>query len=70
MEEQDLFRIVRNMLSSVVDLVDSSGDETKLPAVLLNVRNSAAGFCSLLDEVIDNERGLEDISNNPENGPS
>jgi hypothetical protein len=48
--------------------VDSSGDETKLPAVLFNVRNSAAGFCSLLDEVIDNDRGAEDISENPENG--
>jgi len=68
MDEQDLLRIIRNMLSSVVDLVDSSGDETKLPAVLFNVRNSAAGFCSLLDEVIDNDRGAEDISDNPANG--
>ena len=68
MDEQDLLRIVRNMLSSVVELVDASGDETKLPAVLFNVRNSAAGFCSLLDEVVDNERGLEDISDNPEDG--
>ena len=31
MDEQDLLRIVRNLLSSIVDLVDSSGDETEIP---------------------------------------
>ncbi len=62
MDEQDLLRIVRNMLSSVIDLVDSSGDETKIPVVLRNVRDGTAGFCSLLDEVIV-EVGIEDITN-------
>jgi hypothetical protein len=66
MNEQDLLRIVRNMLSSIVDLVDSN-KETQIPAVLRNVRDGAAGFCSMLDEVID-EEGLEDIGDNPEDG--
>jgi len=66
MDEQDLLRIVRNMLSSVVDLVDSSGG-TKIPAVLRNVRDGVAGFCSLLDEVIIDE-SLEDIISEPEDG--
>ena len=57
MNEQDLLRIVRNMLSSAVDLVDSN-DETQISAVLRNVRDGAAGFCSLLEEVIvDDEEG-------------
>ena len=60
MREQDLLRIVRNMLSQVVDLVDSTGDEKKISAVLLNVRNGAAGFLSLLDEVI-LDRTLDDM---------
>lgn len=67
MSEQDLLRIVRNLLCSVVDLVDSSGDEKKTSAVLLNVRNGATGFISLLDEMIlegaiDEAEGLEDIT--------
>jgi len=68
MNEQNLFRIVRNMLSSVVDLVDSSGEETTIPAVLRNVRDGTAGFCSLLDEVIDDAAGSEDIIYEPEEG--
>jgi hypothetical protein len=64
MDEQDLLRIVRNILSSVVDLVDSN-DETQVSAVLRNVRNGTAGFCSLLDEVIV-DGAIEDISENPE----
>jgi len=52
MNEQDLLRIVRNILSSAVDLVDSSSNEKTLSAVLLNVRNGVEGFVSLLDEVI------------------
>ncbi len=52
MKEQDLLRIVRNMLSSIVDLVDSNTSQTKLPVVLVNIRNGSAGFLSLLDEVI------------------
>ncbi len=67
MNEQDLFRIVRDMLSSIVDLLDSSVDEKTTPAVLLNVRNGAAGFVSLLDEVIiygaaDEAAELEDVT--------
>ena len=60
MKEQDLLRIVRNQLSSIVDLVDSSGDVSKIPAVLVNVRNGAAGFLSLLDEVI-LDRSIDDV---------
>jgi len=56
MNEQDLLRIVRNLLTSIVDLVDSSGsDKAKIPAVLRNVRDGTADFCSLLDEVIIDE---------------
>ena len=68
MNEQDLLRIVRNMLSSVVDLVDSSGGDIEISAVLRNVRNGTAGFCSLLEEVIDEEEGFEDITYEPEDG--
>ena len=64
MNEQDLLRIVRNMLSSVVDLVDSNG-ETQI-AVLHNVRDGAAGFCSMIDGVIDDEEVLEDLTDVPE----
>ena len=60
MSDQALLRIVRNMLSPVVELVDSSGDETQIPALLRNVRDGVAGFCSLLDGVID-EAELEEI---------
>ena len=67
MNEQDLLRIVRNMLSSVVDLVDSSSHETTIPTVLRNVRDGTAGFCSLLDEVII-DQSIEDITYEPENG--
>ncbi len=66
MKEQDLLRIVRNMLSSVVDLVDSSGGETELPAVLHNVRDGAAGFCSMLDGVIAEKEELEDLADDPD----
>ena len=66
MKEQDLLRIVRNLLSSVVDLVDSN-DKTHIPAVLRNARDGVAGFCSLLDEVIIDE-SIEDITYEPENG--
>jgi hypothetical protein len=66
MNEQDLLRIVRNILSSVVDLVDSN-DQMEIPAVLRNVRDGTAGFCSLLEEVIDDEEGFEDITYEPEN---
>ncbi len=52
MNQQDLLRIVRNLLSCVVDLVDSSGNEKTIHPVLLNVKNGAVGFVSLLDEVI------------------
>jgi len=67
MNEQDLLRIVRDMLSLIVDLLDSSGDEKNTSAVLINVRNGAAGFISLLDEVIvygaiDEAEALEEIS--------
>ena len=67
MNEQDLLRIVRNILSSAVDLVDSSGNEKTLSAVLLNVRNGVEGFVSLLDEVILDDtisdvEGLEDVT--------
>ena len=68
MNEQDLLRIVRNMLSSVVDLVDSSGGDIGISAVLRNVRDGTAGFCSLLEEVIDEEEGFEDITYEPEDG--
>ena len=68
MNEQDLLRIVRNMLSSVVDLVDSSGGDIEISAVLRNVRDGTAGFCSLLEEVIDEEEGFEDITYEPEDG--
>jgi len=61
MKEQDLLRIVRNMLSSIVDLVDSDTSGTKIPAVLVNTRNGSAGFISLLDEVIVNQ-AIEDAS--------
>jgi len=67
MNEQDLLRIVRSMLSAVVALVDSNGDE-EISAVLRNVRDGTAGFCSLLDEVIDEGRGSEDIAYEPEDG--
>ncbi len=63
MKEQDLLRIVRNILSSVVDLVDSNDTEI---AVLHNVRDGAAGFCSMIDGVIDDEEGLEDLTDIPE----
>ncbi len=52
MNQQDLLRIVRNQLSCVVDLVESSGNEKTIHPVLLNVKNGAVGFVSLLDEVI------------------
>jgi hypothetical protein len=61
MDERDLLRIVRNMLTSVVDLVDSNGEETKIPAVLRNVRDGTAGFCSLLDELVI-DANLEEIA--------
>ena len=64
MKEQDLLRIVRNMLASVVDLMDSNA-ETEISAVLRNVRNGTAGFCSLLDEMIIYE-SIEDLSGEPE----
>jgi len=64
MKEQDLLRIVRNLLGSVVDLMDSNV-ETKVSAVLRNVRDGTAGFCSLLDEVIIDE-SLEDLTDEPE----
>ena len=64
MKEQDLLRIVRNLLGSVVDLMDSNV-ETKISAVLRNVRDGTAGFCSLLDEVIIDE-SLEDLTDEPE----
>ncbi len=64
MKEQDLLRIVRNMLASVVDLMDSNV-ETGISAVLRNVRDGTAGFCSLLDEVIVDE-SLEDLTDIPE----
>ena len=68
MKEQDICRIVRNLLSSVVDLVDSSSNGKKASSVLLNLRNGAEGFISLLDEIIlDNSisevEGLEDLPN-------
>ncbi len=63
MKEQDLLRIVRNMLASVVDLMDSNV-ETEISAVLRNVRDGTAGFCSLLDEVIVEE--VEDLIEKPE----
>ena len=67
MNERDLLRIDRDMLSTIVDLLDSSGDEKSTSAVLLNIRNGATGFISLLDEVIiygsiDEAEGLEDIN--------
>ncbi|MGA2611826.1 MAG: hypothetical protein ABSG38_00050 [Spirochaetia bacterium] len=68
MDEQDLMRIIRNMLSSVVDLVDSSGDGTEIPSVLSNVRDGVAGFCSMLDSVIDDDEGLEDVDDDTEDG--
>jgi len=57
------------MLSSIVDLVDSADVTTRMPAVLLNIRNGAAGFLSLLDEVIldraiDDVEDVEDINDN------
>ena len=64
MKEQDLLRIVRNLLGSVVDLMDSNV-ETEISAVLRNMRDGTAGFCSLLDEVIINE-SLEDLTDEPE----
>jgi len=67
MDEQNILRIVRNLLSSIVDLVDASGDETEIPAVLLNVRNGAEGFCSMIDGVIGDEEGLEDSNEDTEN---
>ena len=60
MKEQDLLRIVRNMLASVVDLMDSNAAETEISAVLRNVRDGTAGFCSLLDEMITDE-SIEDL---------
>ena len=63
MKEQDLLRIVRNLLGSVVDLVDSNV-ETKVSAVLRNVRDGTAGFCSLLDELIIDE-SLEALTDEP-----
>ncbi len=66
MKEKDLSRIVRGILSSLVDLIDSSCEEKEMPPVLFNVRNGAAGFISLLDEVILDETigeagGLENV---------
>ena len=67
MKEQDLLRIVRTILSSIVDLVDSS-NEKKIHPVLLNVRNGAVGFISLLDEVIlDEVIEAERLEDTPEN---
>ncbi len=66
MDGQDLMRIVRGMLLSVIDLVDSNRDVTEIPNVLTNVRDGAVGFCSMLDSVINDEEGLEDISDNPQ----
>jgi len=63
MKEQDLLRIVRNLLGSVVDLMDSNL-ETKVSAVLRNVRDGTAGFCSLLDELIIDE-SLEALTDEP-----
>ena len=63
MKEQDLLRIVRNLLGSVVDLMDSNV-ETETSAVLRNVRDGTAGFCSLLDEVIIDE-SLEALTDEP-----
>jgi hypothetical protein len=57
MDQQELLRIVRNLLASVVDLVDASGEQTVIPPILQNVRNGTAGFCSMLDEVIVDEEG-------------
>ena len=67
MNEQDILRIVRNILSSVVDLVDSGSNEKTSSAVLFNVRNGVEGFVSLLDEVILDDtisdvEGLEDVT--------
>jgi len=67
MKEQDVLRIVRTILSSVVDLVDSS-NENKIHPVLLNVRNGAVGFISLLDEVIlDEVIEAERLEDSPQN---
>ena len=54
------------MLSSVVDIVDSSDNATENPSVLTNVRDGVAGFCSMLDSVIDDQERIEDISDYPE----
>ena len=64
MKEQDLLRIIRNLLGSVIDLMDSNV-ETEISAVLRNVRHGKAGFCRLLDELIIDE-SLEDLTNEPE----
>ena len=42
-----------------------SNVETETSAVLRNVRDGTAGFCSLLDEVIIDE-SLEDLTDEPE----
>jgi hypothetical protein len=57
MDQQELLRIVRNMLACVVDIVDVSSEQTEIPAVLRNVRNGTAGFCSMLDGMIVEEEG-------------
>ncbi len=57
MDKQELLRIVRNLLASVVDLVDASSEKTEIPAVLHNVRDGTAGFCSMLDGMIVEEEG-------------
>lgn len=60
MDEQDLFRIVRNLFLAVIDLVDSNGDEATLPAVLLNVKIGAKNLIRQLDDVVDDDEEQDD----------
>jgi hypothetical protein len=56
MDERDLLRIVHNLLSAVIDLVDSTEDEGTLAAVLLDVKKETEKLVRLLDGVVDDDR--------------
>jgi hypothetical protein len=56
MDERDLLRIVHNLLSAVIELVDSTEDEGTLTAVLLDVKKGTEKLVRLLDDVVDDDR--------------
>jgi hypothetical protein len=56
MDERDLLRIVHNLLSAVIDLVDSTEDEGTLTVVLLDVKKGTEKLVKLLDGVVDDDR--------------